>query len=211
MSDFKHLISRRSGAVEHLTLNRPEVRNAFDDRLIVEITSWAGDIARDASVRVVVMSGAGESFCAGADLNWMRKMAGYSDEENLRDAEAAARMFAEIDRLPVPVIAPYVLAKIGMSAARELFLTGRRFGAEHAARIGLVHAVVPAERLDETVNGYVEDVLAAGPEAIAAAKLLLRRIAAISGEDAAALTAAAIAERRASAEARDRIRAFLKG
>jgi methylglutaconyl-CoA hydratase len=252
MADYKHLLQRRDGPVEHLTLNRPEVRNAFDDRLVVEMTAWADHLAQDSSVRVVVISGAGEMFCAGGDLAWMTKMAGFSNEENLRDAQAAARMFAAIDRLPVPVIArvqgaafgggaglaavadivvasstaifgftevklgllpaiiaPYVLAKIGMSAARELFLTGRRFPAEHAARIGLVHAVVAPSELDDAVDAYVGDVLAAGPEAVAAAKALLQRIAACTKEEATQITAASIAERRASAEARERIRAFL--
>ena len=168
----------------------------------------------------MVISGAGPSFCAGADLAWMTKMAGYTREDNVRDARDAAAMFEAIDTLPVPVIArvhgaalgggaglaavadiavadesatfgftevklglipaiisPYVLAKIGQSAARELFVTGRRFSAEHAREIGLVHAVVAADQLDRTVQKYLDEILANGREAMAAAKTLLREIA----------------------------------
>ena len=70
------------------------------------------------------------------------------------------------------VISPYVLAKIGRSAARELFLTGRRFSAQHAQEVGLVHAVVPSAQLDATIDGVLREVLAAGPQAVAAAKRL---------------------------------------
>jgi methylglutaconyl-CoA hydratase len=234
-------------------LNRPEVRNAFNEHLIAEMTAWAARAARDAELRAVVLSGAGPVFCAGADLAWMSKMAGYSREDNIRDATAAAKMFADFDNLSVPVIArihgaalgggaglaavadvavasvdamfgftevklglvpsiisPYVLAKIGRSAARELFLTGRRFTAERAREIGLVHAVVAADRLDHTVREYLDEILGSGREAIAAAKDLIRRISSCSVEDAAPLTVETIAARRVSAEGQERMKAFLK-
>ena len=109
------------------------------------------------------------------------------------------------------VIAPYVLAKIGRSAARELFLTGRRFTAEEARQVGLVHAVVPDEQLDATVQKYLDEILAAGREAIAAAKALIRQICSCSAEEAMRLSVVAIAERRVSAEAQERMKAFLDG
>ena len=253
MGDYATIQHRRDGAVEHLVLNRPEVRNAFNEELIAETTDWARTIAGAHEVRAVVISGAGPTFCAGADLAWMAKMAGYSREENLRDAVAAAAMFDAINTLPVPVIArvhgaalgggaglaavadiaiadeiatfgftevklglipaviaPYALAKIGLSAARDLFITGRRFGAEHARDIGLIHAVVPADQLDRTVQQYVAEILTGAPEAIAAAKALLRQIANQSIAEATPATAEAIAMRRTSAEAQERMRAFLK-
>jgi methylglutaconyl-CoA hydratase len=253
MADPACIEVRREGDVEHLLLNRPEVRNAFNETLIAQVTAWAGRAAADPRLRAVVIAGAGPSFCAGADLAWMTKMAASSREDNLRDARAAARMFEAIDTLPVPVIArvhgaalgggaglaavadiavadegatfgftevklglipsiiaPYVLAKIGNSAARELFVTARRFNADRARDIGLVHAVVAAADLDRHVRLYLDDVLANGRDAMAAAKALLRRIANRSIEDATPLTTEAIAERRVSPEAQERMKAFLK-
>ncbi len=253
MSEFTSILLRRDGSVEHLVLNRPHVRNAFNDELIAEVSAWADQAAADRDLRAVVISGAGPSFCAGADLSWMMKMAGYSREENLRDARAAAAMFDAINTLPVPVIvrvhgaalgggaglaavadvtvadesatfgftevklglvpsiiSPYVIAKIGQSAARELFVTGRRFGAEHAREIGLVHVVVAADQLDRTVRQFLDEIQANGREAMATAKALLRDIASRSIKDATPLTTETIAARRVSAEAQERMRAFLK-
>src|SRR5215510_1088936 len=101
---YQHLQTTRKAAVEYLTLNRPDVRNAFDEQMIAELTEWAGSIAGDRSVRAVVMAGAGKVFSAGADLAWMSKTVAYTQEENERDAAAAAAMFHAIDTLPVPVI-----------------------------------------------------------------------------------------------------------
>jgi methylglutaconyl-CoA hydratase len=253
MSEFEHILSRRDGNVEHLVLNRPHVRNAFNDGLIAEVTAWTERVLSDGDMRAVVISGAGPSFCAGADLVWMTRMAGYTREENLRDARAAAAMFDALNTLPVPVIArvhgaalgggsglaavadiavadesatfgftevklglvpsiiaPYVTAKIGQSAARELFVTGRRFSAEHAREIGLVHVVVSADQLDRTVRRYLDEILANGTEAMATAKTLLRNIASCSIEDATPFTTETIAARRVSSEAQERMRAFLK-
>lgn len=253
MSDPSTIHVRRLAQVDYVTLNRPEVRNAFNEQLIVEMTAWAAQAASDNSLRAVVIGGAGPTFCAGADLAWMAKMAGYTPEENLRDARAAAAMFEAIDTLPMPVIAqihgaalgggaglaavadvavaaddttfgftevklglipamiaPYVLAKIGVSAARELFVTGLRFDAAHARHIGLVHAVVPAADLIDRVNKYLIEMAANGPEAMRAAKALLRRIANLSIADSTPIAAHAIAERRVSDEAQRLMKAFLR-
>jgi methylglutaconyl-CoA hydratase len=248
---FEHLAVRRDGPVERLTLNRPEVRNAFNAAMIAELTAWAA-LPRP-GVRVVVLSGEGPLFCAGADLAWMAGMAEYSRDENLADAHALARMFTALDTLPVPlvgrvhgtalgggcglaavcdivvaaddtafaftevklgilpaVIAPFALARIGTSAARELFLTGARFTAARAKEIGLVHAVVPASDLDAAVAGYVRELLTAGPEAVAATKALIRTLAHAAPAEVASLTASAIADRRVSAEGQEGLRAFLE-
>src|SRR5688572_28259966 len=101
MGESQFIQSRREGGVEHLLLNRPEVRNAFNEGLIAEVTSWARRVASDADVRAVVISGAGQTFCAGADLAWMARMAGYTPEDNVRDAHEAAAMFEAIDTLPI--------------------------------------------------------------------------------------------------------------
>jgi methylglutaconyl-CoA hydratase len=253
MTPFSTIQTRREGAVERLVLNRPEVRNALNDRLIAEVTEWAVGLSADSTARVVVISGAGPSFSAGADLVWMSKMVGFTQEENARDAAAVAKMFHALDTLPMPVVArvhgaalgggtglaavadivvaaedavfgftevklglvpsvigPYALAKIGIAAARELFLTGRRFSAAHAHEIGLVHAVVPIEQLDRTVQQYVDDVLASGREAVAAAKALLREINGRRPADVAHITTELIAKRRISDEAQTLMKTFLK-
>src|SRR5262245_21803403 len=252
---FRHIATSREGAVERLVLNRPDVRNAFNELVIAELTDWAVSAASQppsARPRVVVLSGAGKTFCAGADVTWMAKALTYTEAENVLDATAMSRMFAALNALPLPVvgrvhgavlgggaglaaicdivvaddqavfgftetklgilpavISPFALAKIGRSAARELFLTGARFSAARAKEIGLVHAVVPAAELDATVQRYVDELLTAGPEAVAAAKTLIPQVAPLSVDDAQPITARAIAERRVSAEGQEGLRAFL--
>jgi methylglutaconyl-CoA hydratase len=247
------LLIQAEGPVVRVTLNRPEVRNAFNEELIAELTAWAESVRADGPARVAVLSGAGKAFCAGADLTWMAKMVAYTREENVRDARAMARMFEVLDRLPIPligrvhgaalgggiglaavcdivvaaadaifgftevklgiipaVISPYTLAKIGRSAARELFLTGARFSAERAREIGLVHAVGDEAEIDRIVAKYANDVLSSAPQAVAAAKTLIADVAARHGADAGELTIEAIAERRVSSEGQDGMRAFLE-
>ena len=116
---YSHLISQRDGAVERLTLNRPDVRNAFNEHVIAELTSWAAG-AREAAlrhdIRAVVIAGAGKIFCAGADVTWMSKTVHYTEEDNLRDAMAMSRMFAAINELPVAVIGRIQGAALGGGA-----------------------------------------------------------------------------------------------
>jgi methylglutaconyl-CoA hydratase len=252
---YRHLTARRDDAVEYLTLNRPDVRNAFNEEMIAELSAWAAEAtkAQSSGLRAVVLAGAGKVFCAGADLTWMSKMVHYTEDENLRDAAAMSRMFRTLDRLPVPligrvhgaalgggcglaavcdivvaddqaafgftevklgilpaVISPFALAKIGRSAARELFLTGMRFSAARAKEIGLVHAVVPAAELDTAVRRYVDEILSAGPKGIAAAKALVPEVWKLSTEEAAAITSKAIAAQRVSDEGQEGMRAFLE-
>jgi methylglutaconyl-CoA hydratase len=113
---YRFLVSRREGPVERVTLNRPEVRNAFNEDVIAELTEWARLTAADHSVRVAVLSGAGTVFCAGADLTWMSKMVAYTQEENVRDAMAAAAMYGALDMLPVPLIGRIHGAALGGGA-----------------------------------------------------------------------------------------------
>jgi methylglutaconyl-CoA hydratase len=88
-----------------VALNRPQLHNAFNETLIAELTSVLHALDADASVRAVVLTGHGKSFCAGADLNWMKKMAGYGPEENLADAEALALMLRTLSGLGKPTVA----------------------------------------------------------------------------------------------------------
>jgi methylglutaconyl-CoA hydratase len=95
----------RDGPVARVYLNRPEVRNAFNDAVIAELTAAFTGFGQDPTLRAIVLGGHGKAFCAGADLNWMRAMAGYSWEQNRADAQALADMLWTIYQCPVPVIA----------------------------------------------------------------------------------------------------------
>ena len=92
-------------AVATVTLNRPDVRNAFNETMIAELAATFLELASDDGVRVIVLAATGKAFCAGADLNWMKKMAGYSDVENRADAMALATMLRTIHTCPKPVVA----------------------------------------------------------------------------------------------------------
>lgn len=243
----------RTPPVVRITLNRPERHNAFDETLIAELTQAFEALREDEAVRVVVLQGAGKSFCAGADLNWMGKMVNYTFAENLEDARALARMFEVIDHCPKPVvgrvhgaaigggaglvavcdiaiatpntqfgfsevklglipavITPYVMRKIGYGNARALFVSGERFDAETALRIGLIHRLVPDEQLDAIVEATVRNLLQNGPNAMAAAKMLLHAALVLPADELRSLTIARIAELRVSEEGQEGIRAFLE-
>jgi methylglutaconyl-CoA hydratase len=241
------------GPVAHVVLNRPEVRNAFDGAMVRELRDAVGAASTREDVRVIVLAGRGAVFCAGADIQWMRTVGGFTREQNLVDAGDLASVFETINRSPqavvasvqgaalgggaglvavadivvaeegarfgftevrlglVPsVISPYVVGKIGVSAARELFLTGERFGAARAAEIGLVHRVVKLSELDAAVDERVRDLLQAAPGAVAAAKDLVRSVAGRPVETVRDLVCERIAERRASAEGKEGLAAFLE-
>ena len=249
---YQFLTVDRRGPVEYVTLNRPDVRNAFNEHVIAELTAWARAAHRDASLRVVVIAGAGKVFSAGADAAWMAKMAGYTHDDNVRDATAGAEMFLAINTVPAIVIgrihgaalgggsglaavcdivvadeaaifgftetklgilpamiSPYVLQKIGASAARELFLTGSRFDAARAKAIGLVHHVVPLASLDEAIGRYVNESLSASPTAVTRAKALIPRVIGRAPDEVIGITAEAIAAQRVSPEGQEGLTAFL--
>ena len=246
----------RRGAVAHVRLDRPATRNAFDERLAAALREAFETLSADASVRAIVLGGAGEAFCAGGDVAWMRRTGALSKDANLDDAKAFAAAFAAIDRCPRPVIgrihgvavgggaglaavcdvavaaastvfgfpevrlgivpaaiSPYVIRKIGWSQARRLFLTGERFDAATALRIGLVHEVAPAEdgALDAAVEAAVGKVLAGGPEAHVRVKRLLKGLNALAPDGALLdLTARTIADARGGAEGQEGLSAFLE-
>lgn len=231
----------RDGPLLRVTLARPERRNAFDAALIRELTEAFADVG---DVRAVVLAGDGESFCAGADVDWQRSAIDLSYEENIEDALRLYRMLETIDACPAPVvgrvqgyalgggsglvcctdvpvaspdavfgfsevklgivpavISPFVFPRIGTAAARRFFLTGERFDAETALRIGLVHEV--AANLDGAIERVVGELLSAGPESTRAAKQLIRERP--GGEEAARLAA----KLRTSPEGQEGLRAFL--
>jgi methylglutaconyl-CoA hydratase len=105
MTNDNSLKIERDGFVARVTLNRPEVRNAFNEDLIAGLASTFAELGQDPSLRVIVLAAEGKAFCAGADLNWMKAMAGYSWDENHADAGKLAQMLWTIYSCPVPVIA----------------------------------------------------------------------------------------------------------
>ena len=114
--NYEHLDLGREGAVATVTLARPASRNALNEALISELTACFGDLAEDEGVRVVVLTGEGPSFCAGADIGYMRETARFSYEENLEDARRFATMFSAVDECPKPVVAKVRGAAIGGGA-----------------------------------------------------------------------------------------------
>ena len=232
----------RDGHVLRVTLARPERRNAFDAALIGELTDAFADLG---DARAVVLSGEGQSFCAGADVEWQRSAVDLSLAENVEDAVRLYRMCETIDHCPAPVvirvhgyalgggsglvacgdvaiaapdavfgfsevklgivpavISPFVLPKIG-AHARRYFLTGERFDAETALRIGLIEEI--AADLDAAVDRVLSELLTAGPEAAREAKRLVRERP--TGEE----TAQIAARLRAGEEGQEGLRAFLEG
>jgi len=133
--------------VATLTINRPEIHNAFDDRLIAELTARYQALEADPAVQVVVLAANGASFSAGADLNWMRRMAEYTEAENLADAGRLASLLRRIDTLSKPTIAKVqgsaFAGGIGLIAVSDVVLAAAH--AEFAVtevRIGLIPAVI---------------------------------------------------------------------
>jgi len=242
-----------TGAVARVTIDRPEVRNAFDDAAAAELVVAFTDLGARDDVRVIVLGGAGKTFCAGGDLNWMRRVADYTREENLADATAFQAAFEAVDACPKPVvgrvqgaalgggaglvaccdiavaaegtslgfpevrlglvpgvISPYVMRKLGASRTRHLFLTGERFDADEALRIGLVHRVVHLDGLDAAVDAVVSDLLACAPQGIAGAKRLVHDLLDADVEAAALLARDAITDARGSDDGREGLTAFLE-
>jgi methylglutaconyl-CoA hydratase len=145
MSDT--LLQQRDGAVARLRLNRPDLHNAFDAELITALTTALSQLGSDPGVRVVVLEGAGASFSAGADLNWMRGMASASEAENRDDALALARLLRTLDELPKPTIASVHGAAfgggVGLIAACDIAIgvSEAKFGLTES-KLGLLPAVI---------------------------------------------------------------------
>jgi len=244
------VLTTREGAVATVTLNTPDVRNALGPELFAGVTAAFADLATDDACRVVVLTGAGTAFCAGADLGWMRASRELTEAENIADAGRAQAMLEAVDGCPKAVVArvnghamgggaglvacadvavaaedarfafsearlglipamisPYVLRALGPGPTRALFTTARVFDATEALRLGLVHEVVAAEGLDAATAGWVDRLLAAGPEAIAECKRLVRDA---SAPLALPDLAERIARARAGDEGQEGVTAFLE-
>ncbi len=242
-----------NGAVATVTLNRPEVHNAFNDELIAKITETFQQLGRESAIRVIVLRSTGKSFSAGGDLNWMKKATTYTPEQNLSDARAGAEMFLTVARCPKLVIArvhgralgggsglvaacdiavaveaaefgfpesrigllpgiigPFVIARIGVTHAREYFLTGEKFPAARAREIGLVQYVAANEQaMDQLIDAKIGEALMASPSSVAAAKQLIFNLANRPIESVLDVAAKSIADARVSADGRAGVEAFL--
>ena len=202
-----------------VNLDRPEVRNALNATLIRELTEVFDWLNSRDDIRVIVLKGNGPAFCAGADLAYMKEMAGFSYNQNIADAEKLSKLFQTIyfcDKavivdvhgaciggangivaaadiviaeketkfaftevrlgLTPATISPFVVSKIGNTAAKELMLTGRRFTADEAKDFGLVNVVVNEAEMIDTERRYIEYFMQASPDAVAECKHLLRLV-----------------------------------
>ena len=201
--------------VATVTLNRPEVNNAYDAGLIHGVLSAMDELGKKTLLRVVVLKGNGKHFQAGADLKWINAVRPQSPDENEAVSKATFEAVQRLNRLPVPTVAlvqggcfgggtgvisacdvviaadnavfsitevrwgltaaiiiPQLCDAIGVRQVRRYALTGERFGAEEARRIGLVHEVVPPDQLEAAGERIVDAILQNGPDAIAQTKAL---------------------------------------
>lgn len=239
-------------------LNRPEVRNAFNDKVIAELHQVFLKEAMDSRVRAVVLSGKGSVFCAGGDLNWMKKSVEMTFEQNLDDTRKLAALFKTLNEFPKPLIGaihgaaigggvglvsvcdiaiastetqfslsevrlgivpacigPFVVAKIGASHARGLFMSAERFTAQRAYEIGLVHEVVrDSGELDAAVEKNLGRILECGPCAMGIAKKLVLDLSWPERREEIAdpleYVARSLAEVRTSPEGQEGVKAFLE-
>jgi len=254
MKDQALIATVDSRGVARLTMNRPEVKNAFNEELIGAICDAMGRLSADAGVRMIVITGAGGAFSAGADINMMRRVAEYSAAENKDDARRLAHMLNAIYTATKPVIAlvngpamggavgiaaacdiaissdeaffalsevrlgivpavisPFVVQAIGVRQARRFFLTGERFDAETARRIGLVHMIVAPAQLEAALGDVIDSLLQCGPNAQKEAKELIRAVKNRPiTESVIEDTAGRIARVRASDEGKEGLGAFLE-
>ena len=238
-----------------INLDRPEVRNALNAELIHELTEVFDWLNSRDDIRVIILKGNGKAFCAGADLEYMKAMAGFSYNQNLADAQNLSKLFQTIYfcnkavivdvhgaciggangiiaaadiviaeketkfafsevRLGITpaTISPFVVQKIGNTAAKELMLTGRRFTADEAKAFRLVNVVVSEAEMIDAERQYNEHFMHASPDAIAECKNLLRMV---SGTDDRfnpifMQTSVAIANQRISKAGQEGMAAFFE-
>lgn len=245
------IVVNQQGSVARVVMSRPEKHNAFNPELIQELHQTFLRLGQDESVRVVVLSGEGKSFSAGADLDWMKGMGEADEAENLRSAREMGELFRAIDQCPKPVvgaiqgaalgggaglvcsvdiaiagpkalfgftevrlglvaavISPFVLRRLGYSVAREKLLTGERFGADEAFRVGLVHQ--STDNLEEAVEATVTRLLKGSTQAQAASKKLLSKVWTLPEDKQLEPAAKCIADARASRDGREGLAAFLE-
>jgi methylglutaconyl-CoA hydratase len=253
--DFKTIKVQLGESMAWINLDRPEVRNALNAELIRELTEVFDWLNSREDIRVIILKGNGKAFCAGADLAYMKDMAGFSYNQNIADAEKLSKLFQTIyycDKAVIvdvhgaciggangiiaaadiviaeretkfafsevrlgitpATISPFVVAKIGNTAAKELMLTGRRFTANEAKTFGLVNVVVDEAEMVDTERQYIDHFLQASPDAIAECKNLLRMVTGTDDRYSPIFmqTSVAIANQRISKAGQEGMKAFFE-
>lgn len=156
---YKNIKIELNKGVARVTLNRPDMRNAFNDELIVEVCDLFKSIRDDDDIRVVVLTGAGRAFCAGADLNWMKRMVHYDRKENIRDAEHLVDMLELMDTCPKPVVGqingPAIGGGCGVVAVCDIAIASlNAYFAFSEVKLGIIPA---------TISPYVIRKIGIGP------------------------------------------------
>lgn len=253
--DFQTIKVQLGESMAWINLDRPEVRNALNAELIRELTEAFDWLNIRDDIRVIILKGNGKCFCAGADLAYMKDMAGFSYNQNIADAEKLSKLFQTIYfcnkavivcvhgaciggangiiaaadiviaeketkfafsevRLGITpaTISPFVVAKIGNTAAKELMLTGRRFTASEAKDFRLVNAVVEEAEMIDSERQYIDHFLHASPDAIAECKSLLRMVTGTDDRYSPIFmqTSVAIANQRISKAGQEGMKAFFE-
>lgn len=246
-------VTRDARGVVALRLQRPEKRNAMSAAMIAELTDVAAALGGDETVRAVVLSGAGDVFCAGGDLDWMTAQINADREARMAAARALAGMLRALNTLPKPLIgrvhggafgggiglacvcdvavaddttrfgltetrlglipatiAPYVIARMGEGPARRVFMSARRFGAEEAARLGIIARACSGADLADAVEAEVAPYLSVSAAAVGRAKSLARMLGPVIDDAVIDATAARLADSWDSPEAAAGISAFLE-
>ena len=253
--DFQTIKVQLGESMAWINLDRPEVRNALNAELIRDLTEAFDWLDSRDDIRVIILKGNGKCFCAGADLAYMKDMAGFSYNQNIADAEKLSKLFQTIYfcnkavivcvhgaciggangiiaaadiviaeketkfafsevRLGITpaTISPFVVAKIGNTAAKELMLTGRRFTAAEAKDFRLVNVVVDEAEMIDTERQYIDHFLHASPDAIAECKSLLRLVSGTDDRYSPVFmqTSVAIANQRISKAGQEGMKAFFE-
>lgn len=207
------LLNTDANGVATVTLNRPEVGNAYNAAMLEGLIDGLRRLAGDPAVRCVVIRGAGKHFQAGADIRWLNEVADYPPAQNYAASVTTTRAMQLLNEFPKPTIAlvhgacfgggvgivccadvalatpdaqfgiteirvgvsptpisTYMVNAIGLRHTRRYALTGERFDAREAERIGLIHEVVPADQMEAKLASVLDAVFLGGPEAIAVTK-----------------------------------------
>lgn len=253
MKNYQYIKIALQDAFAWVEINRPEQKNAMHPAMMLELQEAFKLLGTNTAIRAICLRGNGASFCAGADLHWMKSAANQSFEQNKNESLLLAQTFQIINDCPVPVIAqihgaamggangliaacdfafctndtvfafsevklgiipatiaPFVIKKIGVSAATELMITGKRFNGNKAEKLGLVNeSLATINEVENAVTSVLKELTTAAPNAVKACKQLIRQVAfEWNSSNMLENTANAIATIRTTSEAQEGMNAF---